>query len=229
MYWEKLTKCKTYADVQEVTHDAVLTPLPVSLPEITFITHKRTVDSAALQLLPDEVKSLGLLPTTIYGDGNCLPRCDSLLVYGQEEKHIDIRGRIIHELVSNEANYLDEKYLKEGSDSSLGRMNFAKTFAMISEHFSGEKLTYIAIQRIFQAEVLSLCRSGSFMGVWQMAALSNILKTDLVSVYPEYAGKTMRKDLNRTFVPFHKVEQNTKSTSCGVIFRETKHLRKNGE
>ncbi|XP_060555894.1 variable charge X-linked protein 3B-like [Ruditapes philippinarum] len=79
---------------------------------------------------------------------------------------------------------------------------------MFSEHFSGEKLTGLAVQRLFQEEVLSLCHSGSYMGIWQVAALSNILQTDVVSVYPRYGGQTVRSDLNRTFVPFQKAELN---------------------
>ena len=50
-YWEKLKKCETYTDIQEATHDLVLPSLPPSLPEVTFVTHKREVDSAALKLL----------------------------------------------------------------------------------------------------------------------------------------------------------------------------------
>lgn len=171
-YWDKLMKCKTYTDVQQATVDTELTHLP-SLPEVTFVTHKRVVDNSALKLLPDEVQSLGLLPTSIYGDGNCLPRCASLLVYGDEERHLDIRARIILELVVNKVKYLDDRFLKEGSDLSLGKKNFARQFAMFSEHYSGEELTDLAVQRLFRAEVLSLCQSGTYMGIWQLASLSN--------------------------------------------------------
>ena len=38
------------------------------------------------------------------------------LVYGDEEKHLDIRARIIMDLVVNEAKYLDDKFLEEGSN-----------------------------------------------------------------------------------------------------------------
>ena len=35
-----------------------------------------------------------------------------------------------------------------------------------------------------------------------------ILQIDVVSVYPQYGGQTVRSDLNRTFVPFQKEETN---------------------
>ncbi|WAR13822.1 LOW QUALITY PROTEIN: VRTN-like protein [Mya arenaria] len=202
VFWERLMQCQTYKEVQQATLDTVLPPLP-SLPEVTFVTHKRVVDNSAVKLLTDEVECMGLLPTNIYGDGNCLPRCGSVLIYGDEEKHLDIRARIIMELVVNEAKYLDDKFLEEGSNVSLGRKNFARQFAIT---ILGGKLTYLAIQRVIQAEVLRLCRSGTYMGIWQVAALSNIIQTDVVSVYPRYGGQTVRNDLNRTFVPFEKVE-----------------------
>jgi hypothetical protein len=206
-YWEKLQKCQTYKDVQQVSLETILPSLP-HLLQVTFLTHKRVVDNSALHLLPNEIQSLGLLPTTIYGDGDCLARCGSLLVYGHEENHLDIRARIIQELVVNEEKYLDDKFLNEGSDPCLEKKNFASQFAMFSEHFTGEKLTYLAIQRIYQAEVCGLCHSGSYMGIWQVAALSNVLQSCVVSVYPQYGGQTVRSDLNRTFLPFQKTETN---------------------
>ena len=109
----------------------------------------------------------------------------------------------------NEEKYLDDKYLIEGTDHSL-RGKIARQFAMFSEHFSGGKLTDLDVQRLFQTEVLSLCHSGSYMGIWQLAALSNILQTDVVSVYPRYGGQMVRSDLNRTVIPFEIPEVNKK-------------------
>jgi hypothetical protein len=67
---------------------------------------------------------------------------------------------------------------------------------LISELFSGEVLSEIAIQRIFEQEVYEVRKPGTYMGAWQMAALANVLNTPLRSVYPLYGGQTVRKDLN---------------------------------
>jgi phage gp37-like protein len=57
-------------------------------------------------------------------------------------------------------------------------------------------------QRIFEQEVYEVRKPGTYMGAWQMAALANVLSTSIRSVYLLYGGQTVRKDLNRTFLPF---------------------------
>lgn len=64
---------------------------------------------------------------------------------------------------------------------------------MFSEFFSGENLTDLAVQRIFEKEVFSIRKSGTYMGAWQMAALANVLNRPVRSVYPLYGGQTVRK------------------------------------
>lgn len=78
---------------------------------------------------------------------------------------------------------------------------------MFSEFFSGENLTELAVQRIFEKEVFSIRKSGTCMGAWQMAALVNVFNRPVRSVYPYYGGQTVRKELNRTFFPFTSVKQ----------------------
>lgn len=91
----------------------------------------------------------------------------------------------------------------------LDSSNDARTFAMFSEFFSGEVLSEIAIQRIFEQEVYVVRKPGTYMGKWQMAALANVLSTPAVrSVYPLYGGQIVRKDLNRTFLPFYDYQSN---------------------
>ena len=199
-----MSSCQIYDDLQQTIVPSELEALP-QLPEVTFLTHKRTIDESALGLIPEDRRALGLYPCNVYGDGNCLPRCASLLVYGHENNHLEMRARIIDELVRHEDNYLDDDFLTNGCNSSA-HGNVAVHFAMFSEKYDTQKLSRVAVQRIFRAEVLDLCRSGRYMGAWQMAALANVLKTDVVSVYPLYGGKTMRNDLHRRFTPFRVSE-----------------------
>lgn len=201
---EKLSSCQIYDDLQQTIAQAELEALP-QLPEVTFLTHKRTIDESAIGLIPEDQTASGLYPCNVYGDGNCLPRCASLLVYGHENNHLEMRARIIDEFVRNEDNYLNNNFLSNGCNSSA-HGDVAIQFAMFSEKYYAQKLSGVAVQRIFRAEVLDLCRSGQYMGAWQMAALANVLKTEVVSVYPMYGGKTMRNNLHRRFPPFRASE-----------------------
>ena len=170
--WTNVSSCQTYDDLQHILATTELEPLPQQ-PEVTFLTHKRIIDESALGLIPDDLQTRGLYPSIVYGDGNCLPRCASLLVYGHEDNHFEMRGRIVDELVRHEEDYLDNKILTKGSHPSA-HDNIAVQFAMFSEYYSNEKLTDVAVHRIFRAEVLEMCRSGKYMGSWQIAALANV-------------------------------------------------------
>ena len=55
----------------------------VSYPEIkAFNPSRMKVDEISLDLYPQDVPQL--LPIDVYGDGNCLPRCGSVLAFGDE-------------------------------------------------------------------------------------------------------------------------------------------------
>lgn len=211
--WVELQSCKTFEEIQ----DKVVTCLDCfplqKLKKVTFVSCGGVIDNNALGLVPDDlcIESQALYPAIVYGDGNCLPRAASVLCYGTEERHLEMRARIIKELVENEDKYLSDFHMSQGTtctSNSCTQHGIVKQFALFSEQFSGEKLTPLAIRRIYRAEVLSLCQSGSYMGIWQVAAISNVLQTKVFSVYPKYGGQTVRKDLHRTFQPFDEKSRN---------------------
>ncbi|WAR05816.1 hypothetical protein MAR_021185 [Mya arenaria] len=70
--YEKVVGCSTYEALQHSVIQMEIPPLP-HLLDVTFASHKRTIDDTALPLLPENMKDLGLFPSTVYGDGNCQP------------------------------------------------------------------------------------------------------------------------------------------------------------
>lgn len=201
--------CQSYEDLEIVADQLQLSPISEKTPDVTITTHKRTVDKASMSLVPNDDGLENLFPCLIYGDGNCLPRCGSLFAYGTENKHLDIRARIVLHLVKYKEIYLNADFIRNDRQKST---NDARTFAMFSEFFSGENLTDLAVQRIFEKEVFSIRKSGTYMGAWQMAALANVLNRPVRSVYPLYGGQTVRKELNRTFFPFTSEKQQDQGT-----------------
>lgn len=91
--------CQSYEDLEIVADPLQLSPISEKTPDVTITTHKRTVDKASMSLVPNDDGLENLFPCLIYGDGNCLPRCGSLFAYGTENKHLDIRARIVLHLV----------------------------------------------------------------------------------------------------------------------------------
>jgi hypothetical protein len=135
--------CKNYEELETLADQIQLPDIPRKTTEVSILTHKRTIDKLSLSLVPGENDLQDLFPCLIYGDGNCLPRCGSLFAYGTEEKHIEIRKRIVLHLVQHKEMYLNS--------------NDARTFSMFSELFSGEVLSEIAVK---PALVEALQQSG---------------------------------------------------------------------
>lgn len=68
--------------------------LPETTEDYSFVSINKVIDRDSVELVPNDIpiKSNGqLFPAEIYGDGNCLPRCGSFLVYGNESHHSEIR------------------------------------------------------------------------------------------------------------------------------------------
>ncbi|WAR09299.1 hypothetical protein MAR_019257 [Mya arenaria] len=43
---------------------------------------------------------------------------------------------------------------------------------------------------------MNICNSGRYMGIWQVAALANILNRQVVSVYRMYGRQTLKRKTN---------------------------------
>ena len=62
------------------------------------------VDKTAFGLRPAGLENL--FPVLTEPDGNCVPRSLSLLCFGEENHNIEMRCRIVLELVTNQFDYL---------------------------------------------------------------------------------------------------------------------------
>ena len=49
---------------------------------------------------------------------------------------------------------------------------------------------------------------GECMGLWHIAALASVLGRPLASVYPEYGGHNVKRDVQRVLVPRHALSDN---------------------
>ena len=52
--------------------------------------------------------------------------------------------------------------------------------------------------RLYKEEVLDICKDGTFMGIWQIFQLANVIKWPICSVHPNIGNPNVRKDLHRT-------------------------------
>lgn len=78
--------------------------------------------------------------------------------------------------------------------------NLLKLYAQYSDMYSqGMLLNNDIIKSIYRMEVMKIKRNN--MGIWQLHALSSVLKCPIFSVYPTLGNINVRRDLNRLIMP----------------------------
>lgn len=191
---------------------------------VTFLTTDQEVDIEAMENYPDDVPdSRALYPSTVPADGNCLPYCGSVFGYGTTEFSTEMRLRILSELVLHEDVYLDNKFLLQGMSEAHERRNILKSYAMYSDMFvPGMVLNDDTIKSIYRMEVHKIRISNSFMGMWQIHALSSVLKVPVFSIYPKKGSPVVRKDLNRLVIP-RQGSSNNNGVPVYILWTSTRN------
>jgi len=120
-----LQKCKTYEKVKKVSK--------IKLPSVQgkqryMVNDKQKLDDCAFDDLPDEFE---VYPVIVKSDGDCLPFCGSVYLYGNANQTDETRLRIIHELCTNDELYLSNEHLSKGNDSNKTEENLAKPLTCI--------------------------------------------------------------------------------------------------
>ena len=94
------------------------------------------VDQHALTLYPEDAPE-NFIPHTIEPDGNCLPRCGSVFLFGHEGHHCEVRIRTMVELATHEDYYLSNEHN-------------AALFQYMENYIPGVKLTEARKQQLFR-------------------------------------------------------------------------------
>ena len=165
----------------------------------TVVKLKKQVDCTALHQLPLDVPDTDMYPVLIEADGNCLSRAGSVLAYGTEENHMDVRLRIAIELIQHRDHYLDVVNLSRG----LPRGVFLKpkdVVEMFADDFRGD-ISDEEVDRLFRREVHDTLKLSSYFGLWGVMALASVLGVRIYSVYPDLGPKSTREKLHRWIYP----------------------------
>ena len=131
----------------------------------------------------DEQSLSSFFPVLTQADGNCVPRALSLIFFGDQDHHVEIRCRIAHEMVLNCFDYLSG----DPEDMSL--------LCQLSDCFSD------SAAETFKLETLSVCKNSQYMGMWQLMAATNVFNTPIRSVYPSLGPKAYIDFSNRILHP----------------------------
>lgn len=113
----------------------------------------------------------------VLGHGKCLARSGSVLAFEHEHNHIEMRYRIILELVAYSNLYLDIAYVNKGATLPPSESkSLLDTYVMFSEQYTpGHAISAAERSSIYKAESLSVLKQNTFMGIWQVMACALFL------------------------------------------------------
>lgn len=214
----KFANCQSFASMQAIVNTFSGPPPPLGNCEQTLKTSRSVIDEDAFRFYPNDAPC-DYLPVQTYGDGNCFPRALSILLYGSQRKHLEIRGRIVYQAILEKQKFLSAEYLDFGTNHVYGRASTPEIFAQYSEHFIPETvLTPTVVERIYEAEVLEVARAGSECGIWQMFQASAALNRAIQLIYPYDVNPNLRLDFNRTIYPSSSHHQQAPITPLHVFW-----------
>ena len=179
---EHLSRCTTFKGMKEIV-DKIKLPIQLNCDLESVTVNNPVIDQISVQLYPDDAPT-GCQPISVYGDGNCFTRCLSMICYGDENKHKELRARLVAEAVTHKQYYLDNDYLNiEGAFEA----DLAEYYSIISESYmrvNPRETNRSTIEKIYEAEVVSLAKQGQYCGMWQMYQAANVLGRPIKSVFP---------------------------------------------
>ena len=169
--------------------------------QASFSKEKDTIDYVAQREIPhDGPRGLNAIITD--RDGNCLCHAVSRGYFDTDEKHLEIRARIVIEGVLNKKSYLSDDCLERGASYLHRNADLLTVFTTFSEYYTpGQKVTDDSIDCIYCMEIHSVAKEGTYMGLWQLAQLASVLKVPVHTIYPVCGESTIRNDFNRMFFP----------------------------
>ena len=193
---DALLTCTTYAAMADMLPSKLLySDLEVNPPSVNDAKKLRT-DEVANGLLASSFKAKNLRSVHVTGDGNCFPRTGSVLCCGNEERHVEIRVKIVHELIVHSDLYLSDEFLSAGSSIA----NLSLKYAQYSMFYAaGRKLTSSDIRDQYEQEVMEVARRNTYCGIWQLHAMTSLLAMPVQSLYPGLGPP--KADLSRLILP----------------------------
>ena len=207
----QLQNSSTYDELEETVNGVFehIKPIEKIDHEVVFNPRFHKADMIASSNLPSDGPQ-DVIPVTTRGDGNCLCRALSTAYFGTENRHIEIRARIVMEAIVNRNHYMDHRILSRGVQQQ--RLNslheqLPVIFAKYSDFYrSGQVVTDDTVYYMFTTETHECSKDGAYMGLWQLACAAQVFKIPIHSVFPSGGDEDMRGDFHRTFFPLRNAD-----------------------
>ena len=133
------------------------------------------IDAMSQAICPSDAPS-DLFPIHVFGDGNCSFQTFSILLFGTQKHHLELRVRTIIELLQYTDWYLDEQNIFGVTDNSIIPF-IAVISCSISPEFDNVDFNIRDNSR--KALIDCICQSlslNSWVRIWQICALASVTK-----------------------------------------------------
>ena len=112
--WEEILNAMScmfsFQQLEAYVKSTELPPLQYTLQSTMTEALKSKLDFVALHYLPLDAPD-SYAPLQIVGDGNCFPRTVSFMLFGTENRHTEIRVRIVYEAVLNKERFRQQLFM----------------------------------------------------------------------------------------------------------------------
>ena len=147
-------------------------------------------DTISQELMPDD-SNPALLPIEVYGDGNCLFRAISLVIFGSESYHVELQIRTTVELAYN-----IEKYSSMDTLNSMVETSFEDMVKYIMQVSVSDEAFDSDLDKSLKAEVMLTARSGQYASLIHLFAISNFTGKPINSMYPRAQNPGVNRDVH---------------------------------
>ncbi|CAC5424014.1 unnamed protein product [Mytilus coruscus] len=175
-------------------------PLEVSQDALDIKLDKVSMDIFPSQEFPD------LVPIKVSGDGNCLPRSASMLIFGDQHHNVEMRVRMACELALNKDFYLNDVNHKI---YDFDTFPYCSTITTYSANFKpGMNSDTESIEKVYELDAIKTAKRGNYCGIWHLYALASVVGCRLYSIYPKLKSTvSIRPELNRIIFPRKQVSK----------------------
>ena len=180
---------KKLQDASEVGFDDLCIKANQLQPEIPSLTIREKgkfvldVDEKSQKIIPTGKLNGKHVALRTNGDGNCLYRAASILAFGDESKHLEMRVRTVVELACNKLRYLNDPKNKERIHAQEQYI-LRKSSHKRGDECSGE-LNQVNLEAEFKEVVRETCKKFNKAFFWQSLALPNVFRRPVKIVFPE--------------------------------------------
>ena len=219
--WEQrlaqMSSISNFDDLKDYVNSNPLPAFEGSVQQDMTENDKSKLDFIALHHLPQDASD-SFAPISIDGDGNCFPRSVSYILEKHEDRHKEIRVRIVYEAIQNMDKYLDNQYVSISALNVYGRATLVEQFAMYTEEFCPN--IPLDVLNLYKKEVMEIHKLSSDCGIWQIFQTANIVHVPIQSVYPFVCSDlNTRKDMNRTVYCYN--DNNNNANEIKIMWTPT--------